>query len=618
MIRLSILFLILSLFFAGCTTLPSVKKDPVSGVPQAGEVRVADVHLASASPDLTTIEDGLSNAEEKTQKEAEKAYSSANEFYLQGDKDRSIGLYRRALSLNPDHKEAQEMLGRTLNEKLEEVRLVAADKGETQEKSAATGDEEHQVGERAPVDKLEEDRTETPPQEASSQVEMREAFTDLGEDLHIILPTDPKVGEWKASVHDHTVIDIIGVLYAPPIPGSPAGTLGNVVYALRSKRMGKVNVSFRFGSGSFITKKINYTINVGGSESEGLAGGLSPLDQKGEGNKDGWDGLLKEQERLAWEKRENEVRSLEETVEQRRQKLAAREDELLKQETEIAKRERELAARELAVERKDQEVARRESQVFETSLRLKAELEKIKLDRAAFTNGTASLKDRNRRSPLPSTYQGSQGMVERESLNQFNLGMDLLKEKMYEESLPELNAAIQDSEDERLKEGASLAIGLALSGQGQNDEAIDQYRSLLDEFPEGKLRGQTQLQLAKTLLEQSDHQGAIVEFKRAIISYPGEVDIQSEALLGLADSYRGAGEIELALKSSEDLLDRFPDSPIAADAQFMIGDIYDRNLGVRNFHKAVRAYRRLVERYRSSRWVERARDRIEHIEKNYL
>lgn len=655
MLRLYVLILILALLFAGCATLPPAK---IEVVPEEAQIRPGDFHTASASPDGTTMNDEASDAVLKAENEAEEAYAAANEVYLQGDKDRAINLYRRALSLNPAHAGAQELLHRALNEKLEEVRLA-----QTEEAGSSVPEFEDEIGSASPEtvspingNQLEEDtakiafqdaldqetaflqetasliETETPP-ERVPQAEVIEIVIGLGEDFHVILPTNPEKGEWKASVHDPDKMDLVGVLSAPPIPGSPE-TTGSVVFALRSKDVGEVTVAFQYGLGSHITEKIDYVFfiesNAGGGYAQGTREGGKFESETG--STSSWEHLSREYERISWKKREDEISALENALQAKIERLALKELELQRREEELSRRgdqistrEGDLAQRESLVEKKEWELVQKESEIAEASVRLNDQRERLELEEARLAYAGPSLEDRKTDPSLETAggfsstrFESSQDEVKREDLDRFNLGLDLLKEKMYNRALPELEGAIQASEDPRLKEGAALSSGLALSGQGRYDEAIALYRENLDEFPQGRLQGQTQLQMAKTFLEKGEYEAAIVEFKRAIISYPNEIEIQSEALLGLSDSYREIGEIELALRSSQELVDRFPHSPTAADAQFLIGDIYDRNLRVRNFHKAVGAYRRLIEFYSTSRWVERARKRIEHIEKNYL
>jgi tetratricopeptide (TPR) repeat protein len=661
MLKLFLPPIILTLFFAGCANLSQVRKEPTSlGSPEQAEVKTANTALLPVSPDLTTLQDNSSNdsspdAEQEAQNEAGEAYAAGNELYLKGDKDRAINLYRRALSLNPDHAGAQEMLRRALNEKLAEVRLEEVRRAESSVEPKVepkTQIEESSSAEEKPsaqIDIDKEDATQdVSPHQPLPQEEMREAFIGLGEDLHVILPADPTKGEWKASVGDPKKIDVVSALYAPPLPGSSAGTTGNVVYTLRPKSAGEATATFRFGSGATITKRVDYTIHIESAEGGNRLGGSSVVEVENAAKLDvGRSGskrailepsdedLAKEREAIM--KRESEVIALEKTLAQRSERLiekekelsrklneiARKEERLLKREAEVAAREKELSKLRSAIAIREQDVARREKGISASSAmsgKLGGERAgtALKAERREASDGKASLRDREGDGLLSSRYGLSQDRAEREDLDQFNLGTDLLKERMYDESIPELNRAIEGSQDAGLKEAAVLAAGLALSGGGKYDEAIIQYRKLLDEFPGGKLRGQAQLQIAKALFEKGDPRGAIVEFKRAVIFYPDEVGVQSEALLGLAEGYRQAGEVELALKSVEELIGRFPDSPTAADAQFIMGDIYDRNLKVRDYHKALLAYRKLVERYGKSRWVERARQRIAHIEKNYL
>lgn len=77
------------------------------------------------------------------------------------------------------------------------------------------------------------------------------------------------------------------------------------------------------------------------------------------------------------------------------------------------------------------------------------------------------------------------------------------------------------------------------------------------------------------------------------------------------------GKAEQALKTA---LRRFPYHPYRDDIQYMLGRIYDEdstNGGcVWDRKKAVEGYRELIKRYPKSRYVKKAKERINSLEKN--
>jgi hypothetical protein len=79
------------------------------------------------------------------------------------------------------------------------------------------------------------------------------------------------------------------------------------------------------------------------------------------------------------------------------------------------------------------------------------------------------------------------------------------------------------------------------------------------------------------------------------------------------DSEKWAGHLQRAEADFREILDRYPGSPDAPDARFMLGRI-DDHLYRNRFDDALEEYRRTVKEYPGTPAAEKARQRIETIE----
>jgi outer membrane protein assembly factor BamD (BamD/ComL family) len=68
-----------------------------------------------------------------------------------------------------------------------------------------------------------------------------------------------------------------------------------------------------------------------------------------------------------------------------------------------------------------------------------------------------------------------------------------------------------------------------------------------------------------------------------------------EELYTEAQDYSEKGDFQSAIKTYEEILKVYPDSPLAYKAQFLIGFVYSENL--KDIEQAKESYRRVIEKY---------------------
>lgn len=98
--------------------------------------------------------------------------------------------------------------------------------------------------------------------------------------------------------------------------------------------------------------------------------------------------------------------------------------------------------------------------------------------------------------------------------------------------------------------------------EGRYDEAITLFRSLLANYPNGKLSDNAQYWLGEANYVTRRYREAVDEFSKVINNYPQSQKL-SDALLKLGFSYYELGEWAKARESLEQVVSRFPQSAAA-------------------------------------------------------
>lgn len=121
----------------------------------------------------------------------------------------------------------------------------------------------------------------------------------------------------------------------------------------------------------------------------------------------------------------------------------------------------------------------------------------------------------------------------------------------------------------------------------------------------------------KKAADDKDWESARKYLRRLIDGFP-QSQHQAEARITLADTYMkqgGTGNYVLAISSYREFLTLYPSHPLAAYAQFQVGEAYfkQKNSPDRDqtaTRQALEEYQRLLDIYPNSEYVEKARERV--------
>lgn len=130
---------------------------------------------------------------------------------------------------------------------------------------------------------------------------------------------------------------------------------------------------------------------------------------------------------------------------------------------------------------------------------------------------------------------------------------------------------------------------------GRMDDAVLQYRSVLDRYPQDPRASQAMTQLAAVLQQLGREQEALVVLQQLYASLSGvagKADLQAYTLLQIGDVKKALGDYSGALQAYSDVRTQHPKTDWAGEAQSGTGDVLQAE---GKYQDARDAYRVLVK-----------------------
>jgi TolA-binding protein len=165
-----------------------------------------------------------------------------------------------------------------------------------------------------------------------------------------------------------------------------------------------------------------------------------------------------------------------------------------------------------------------------------------------------------------------------------------LSNEQYQEALPFLKNVVNDP-NSSFKPGAHLKLGIAYYNLGNNNEALKQYSTLLEKFP-NSAEAESALDNAKTIYVEEGRTAEYVNFSKKL---GREVSSTQEDELAYqeAEVQFNNGNFAGAVQKFESYLEKFPTGKYSLEALYYKSEIY---LNQKNFAKAVEGYEALADR----------------------
>ena len=153
----------------------------------------------------------------------------------------------------------------------------------------------------------------------------------------------------------------------------------------------------------------------------------------------------------------------------------------------------------------------------------------------------------------------------------------------------------------------------AYSEKGNSNDAIEIYRKILKLYPQSPSSYRALFLMGLVYAQDlEDDKKANTVFQKFLENYPnGE-----ELLYNEAQSFSEKRDFTLAIKTYEQILKVYPESPYACKAQFLIGFVYSENL--KDYDKAKEIYEKVIEKYPDCDLADDARFMLESMASDSL
>ncbi|MEK9149102.1 MAG: tetratricopeptide repeat protein, partial [Candidatus Desantisbacteria bacterium] len=211
----------------------------------------------------------------------------------------------------------------------------------------------------------------------------------------------------------------------------------------------------------------------------------------------------------------------------------------------------------------------------------------------------------------------------------------LIKKGFYQPALNELGQILTEEPETKIKDKILFTMAQILFKMEKYAEAVSTLKTLLTETPKSSLIYEANLIIADSLFSQKNFLDARLQYLKVLHRLSNEEilddpypelpptlrkkeELLAETQLGIGNTYKRLEEYQKAIVEYQKVLDLYPRTASADDACFYLADIYDREPLIRDFEKAVKIYRLLMEVYPDSIWFDRAKERKKYLEENYL
>ncbi len=180
-------------------------------------------------------------------------------------------------------------------------------------------------------------------------------------------------------------------------------------------------------------------------------------------------------------------------------------------------------------------------------------------------------------------------------VNEFQRGLVDYHNGAYEPAVDAFHRYI-DSEPETRADEARYYAGLAYQAAGSYDLAVEELRTLIEDYPESEYLGRAWLAQAEALADKGDYEGAVSTYLEFVELHPDN-SLAPEALWQKAQLAESRRLYEQAASGYLDLQTRFPQSDHGDEALFQAGLSYFR---LARHEQALEAWGKLLSAYQKS------------------
>ena len=148
-----------------------------------------------------------------------------------------------------------------------------------------------------------------------------------------------------------------------------------------------------------------------------------------------------------------------------------------------------------------------------------------------------------------------------------------MADERFKEAIPYLNNIIKAQDNNSQKPQAYLRLGICYYNLNNTGEALNQYKTLIDKYPNSD-EADAATDDVKTISVESGRPNDYADFMRKA-GKPLSVDAEDSLTFSAAEAQYQNGNATAALKSLNDYVQKFPEGVYAVDANFYRGEIYN-------------------------------------------
>ena len=160
-----------------------------------------------------------------------------------------------------------------------------------------------------------------------------------------------------------------------------------------------------------------------------------------------------------------------------------------------------------------------------------------------------------------------------------------MADEKYSQALPYLANVLKGDGNASLKPQAFLKLGIAHYNLNNNAEALRQYKTLVNQYPNSD-EAEAALDNVKTIYVEDGKPAEYADFMRQV-GKPISMDAEDSLTYAAADAQYRSGNVNAALTAFNNYLKRFPDGVYSLDADFYTAEIYNSK---KDWNNALRGY----------------------------
>ena len=160
-----------------------------------------------------------------------------------------------------------------------------------------------------------------------------------------------------------------------------------------------------------------------------------------------------------------------------------------------------------------------------------------------------------------------------------------MADERFKDAIPYLNNIIKAQDNNSQKPQAYLRLGICYYNLNNTGEALNQYKTLIDKYPNSD-EADAAMDDVKTISVESGRPNDYADFMRKA-GKPLSVDAEDSLTFSAAEAQYQNGNTTAALKSLNDYVQKFPEGVYTVDANFYRGEIYN---GKSDWNNALNGY----------------------------